>query len=209
MAAFMAAAAALMAAGAVSGWFTERAAARSQQRAAKYAGELAENRAVALEQRANVEAAIGQRVAINQRRLGRYVRSAAIARAGASGVDPSSPDVTNILGDIDREAELRALTALYQGTEAERVTRYGASLERAEAKNLRYLGKVSRRLGNAQANANLLKNTGAAASYGYGAYAKANPPATTTQPTGSPLYQNYGGGGFGQFERHSYGSGYT
>lgn len=208
MAAFMAAAAALVAAGAVSGWFTERAAAKAQQRAAKYSAELAENRAVALEQKANVEAAIGQRIAINQRRLGRYVRSSAIARAGASGVDPSSPDVTNILGDIDREAELRALTALYQGTEAERVTRYAASLERAEASNLRYAGKVARRLGEAQANANLLKGAGQSASLGYSAYAGTTP-ATTTQTNNTSLYTNYGGGGFGQFERHSYGDGYT
>lgn len=208
MSMLLGAAAALALVSGTSRWYTGRLAAKQQQRAGKYAGELAENRAIGLEQRANVEAAIGQRAAINQRRLGRYVRSSAIARAAASGVDPSSPQVTNILGDIDREAELRALTALYQGAEGQRIAHYGALVERRYAKNLRYQGKIARKLGEAQANVSLLRGGAEAAVLGYGAY-KAETPATTGTTGGSALYRKYGRAPGHGYDWTLSGSGYT
>ncbi len=195
--ALMGVAAGLSLASGVGRFFSIRQAARAQERASKYTQALAENRAIALEQKANLSAAIAQRAAISERRAGRVLESTALARAAASGADVSSPGITAVIGDIDREMELRVLTRLYEGVEAEKGLRYEALLARKEGENFRWQGKVARKLGFAEANLALLKGVGGAIPYGIQAYKEFSqrpetpPPLPRRKPTppvrGAPL----------------------
>lgn len=131
----------------------------AMRQAGDYQRTLANRQAKAMDIQAGEERAASQRGAIEQRRQGRYVRSSAVAQAAASGAGVSDPTVTNIIGDIDQEAEYRALTELYQGESAARNLEYGADIGR-------WQGKAQERMSNAQANISLL--SGAAGAVGYG-----------------------------------------
>jgi hypothetical protein len=79
---------------------------------AKNQGLLAQMQA---ERNANAEEAMSQQAAAADRKKARYLRSRAIAVAGASGAGVSDPTVSDILTGIDTEGEMNALTALYEG----------------------------------------------------------------------------------------------
>lgn len=75
-------------------------------------GKLAQIQA---DRNANAEEAMAQQQAAADRKKARYLRSRALAVAGASGAGASDPTVTDILTGIDSEGEMNALTALYEG----------------------------------------------------------------------------------------------
>lgn len=155
----------------VVGFVQQRAAGRAQQRVANYEATLAGRRAEAMEQEAGQARASAQREAAEQRRQGRLVRSRAAAVMGGSGTAIE----TDILGDIDTEAELRALTSLYEGEETARGLEYGALLERAGGEGRRYAGEVERRVANKRAFLTLAGGAGQAATL-YATYGQDGPP---------------------------------
>lgn len=89
---------------------------------------------------AQVEA---QQVASQERKKTRYLRSRALAVAGASGAGVSDLTINNILTGIDTEGEMNALNALWSGDQTAEAYRSGAEMARAEgraAKRAGYLG---------------------------------------------------------------------
>lgn len=148
----------------------QRSAGRAQERVAAYQATLAGRRAEAMEQEAGQSRAAAQRAAMEERRLGRIVRSRAAAAMGASGTAVE----TDILGDIDTEAELRALTSLYRGEETARGLEYGAVLERAGGEGERHAGQVERRLADRRAVTTLAGGAGQVASL-YAKYGEGQP----------------------------------
>lgn len=95
-----------------------------QASAAKQAGkdELAMSEFVANQNRvaAGQERASSQRDAIEQRRKGRLVQSKFINQAAASGNSTLDPTTTNLFGDIAKESEYNAMSALYAGEDRAR-----------------------------------------------------------------------------------------
>jgi hypothetical protein len=210
---FMIAAAVLSMVAAAQQASAQRAAGQAAKQAAEYEATLAGRRADQMEIRsgqeraetarlANEQRAASQRDAIDQRRQGNLVASRARALAAASGGGVNDPTVTGILGDIDTEAEYRALTARYRGEsaatrtefEGDQLTRaldYGAVLERAGAEGTRYAGEVERRLANAKADQAIVSGLSNAASAG-ATYSFYRGGGTGTIAGGtSPLYAKY------------------
>ncbi len=159
-------------------------AARGQKKLGQYQQALSEAEAKQMETRAGQERASAQRRAIEERRVAGLVGSRATALAGASGAGVSDATVTNLLGDIDTEGELRALTALYEGEEMARGLEYGAQLTRAGGAGQAYAGALQGRLTNLSV-ANTIMSGGARA--------------------GSILYEKYGQPGQTSFDRTDYG----
>lgn len=91
------------------------------------------------ERNANAEEALAGQQAASDRRKARYLRSRALAVAGASGAGVSDPTVSDILTGIDTEGEMNALTALYEG--------------RIRADNTRAQGRAYAREGTARKGA--------------------------------------------------------
>ena len=152
------------------GFVQQQAAGRAQQRIADYQATLAGRTAEAMEQEAGQARAASQREQIEQRRRGRIVQSRAAAVMGASGAGID----TDILADIDTEAEIRALTSLYEGEETARGLEYGAMLERAGGEGRRYAGDVERRVSSRRAFLTLAGGAGQAASL-YAKYGQGGP----------------------------------
>lgn len=76
-----------------------------------------------------------QQQALNERRRAKFLRSRALAVAGASGAGISEdPTVGNILSDIETEGEYRALSALYEGDSLAEGLRSGSQSKRRMAK---------------------------------------------------------------------------
>lgn len=100
------------------------------------AGEAAQNNAkvVAIQQERDANAAQveAQQAATAERKKARYLRSRALAVAGASGAGVSDPTVSQILTGIDTEGEMNALNALWSGDETARALRHGARATRNE-----------------------------------------------------------------------------
>lgn len=134
----------------------QKAAGKYQQQVAVYQGQLANAQAAAQEQQAGQERAVSQRAAMEQRRQGRIVGSRAQALASASGAGALDPTLVDITAGIDTEAELRALTALYQGEERARGLEYGATVTRAGGAGTVYAGEAARRAGEAAAGRSYL-----------------------------------------------------
>jgi len=148
---------------------------------------IANNRAKVLEQKANLAAAASQRAAIDQRRLGRYIRGQAVAAAAASGVDPSSVSVGSIVGDIDFEAELRALNFRHQGVVEERGLRYEAVLARNAGAYAKYQGRLGQAFAEQRAAQTRLAGFGAGVSSFAGGAGQSGGGYSTQQP--QPSYQ--------------------
>jgi hypothetical protein len=104
--------------------------------AAKAQGALAQIQA---DRNANAEEAMSQQQALQDRKKARYLRSRALAVAGASGAGVSDPTVSDILTGIDTEGEMNALTALYEG--------------RIRAENTRATGRIYANEGRARRTA--------------------------------------------------------
>ena len=130
----------------------QESAALANQQAAEYAATLAGRRAEALEIRAGQERAVSQRRAAEERRQGRIAQSRTRALAAASGASVASPSVVGILGDIDTEAEYRALTGLFEGEEAAKGLEFGAQLERAGGEGELFAANVESELASRRAD---------------------------------------------------------
>lgn len=104
------------------------------------------------EKQANQALVEAQAEAANERKKAKYLRSRAQATAGKSGTDLSSPDISNILTDIDTEGEMNALNALFSGEYMARGLRTGAAVARANgrvAQSARYLSAATTTLSGA------------------------------------------------------------
>lgn len=141
----------------------------SQASAMKAAGKASEtiamSQAKAMEQQAGQERASSQREALEARRQAKLVQSRARALAAAGGGDTSDPTVVNLLGDIDTEGELRALTALYQGEEKAKGLEYQAQVTKMG-------GIADYNVAKSKANAALVSTAGSIISQGSSLYAK-------------------------------------
>jgi len=93
-----------------------------------------------LEQLAGQEEAVGQRRALEERRLGRLRSSRALARSAASGGGVA----TNIIADLDAQADFLARLALFGGKDRARLRRTQAQIKRFEAKSSRRAGRDAR-----------------------------------------------------------------
>lgn len=95
------------------------------------------------EKDANQALVEAQAEAAGERKKAKYLRSRAQAVAGKSGADPSSPDISNIIADIDSEGEMNALNALYSGDYLARGLRAGAGVARRTGAAARTAGYTS------------------------------------------------------------------
>lgn len=95
------------------------------------------------EKAANQALVEAQSDAASERKKAKYLRSRAQAVAGKSGGDVSSPDISNILTDIETEGEMNALNALYSGEYLARGLRTGAAVARRTGSAARTAGYTS------------------------------------------------------------------
>lgn len=115
----------------------------SQVRQGKAAEAQANLIAAQREKAANQATIEAQAEAANERKRAKLVRSRALAIAGASGTDPSSKGVSDILTDIDVEGEMNALTSLYSGDYLAQGLRSGADSIRREGRARKSAGYTS------------------------------------------------------------------
>ena len=103
---------------------------------AKGAQAKANSKAVArqMESDANRAEAVGQREYLDQQREGRYIESALLARAGASGAGVSDVTVEKLRDDVLDQSLYNAMTALYNGDSAARSKRWEAQVSREEGR---------------------------------------------------------------------------
>ena len=138
--------------------------ARDAARASRLAGErqkvAAEFNATELERQAGIAIALGQRQALEERRVAEHAASRALAVAAASGGGVSDPTVVKILADHKGMGAYKASLALYEGDERARQFRIAAMSERlggsgaleeglanARAYNIRAIGTTVRTAG--------------------------------------------------------------
>lgn len=108
------------------------------------------------ERDADIEQVGAQQRAANERRKARYLRSRALAVAGASGGGVSDSQVTNILADIETEGEMNALNSLWAGDQEARALRMRAHAQRVTGQAMRAAGGASAARGLFQAGADYL-----------------------------------------------------
>jgi len=92
-------------------------------------------------QQAGQERAASQRESEKEQRKGRLAASRALAVAAASGGGASDPGVVNTIADIESEAELNALAAMFEGEERARTLETGARVRRFEGASARAAGR--------------------------------------------------------------------
>jgi hypothetical protein len=102
---------------------------RGQQQQADYQEAVARNNAIALKQKANEDAAIGQRAAATESRKADLVQSRARSLGAASGTAVASPTQLNIEAGIAGQGDYNALSALYEGMSRSRASNQQADLE--------------------------------------------------------------------------------
>ena len=102
---------------------------RSQQAASNY-------QAAQLEAAAKTERAVAQREAMEERRQ----KDLMISRARAVGAASGGGQDISLLGEIEEDAELRALTAIWQGEEAAKGRKAQAAASRFEGQQLKRAG---------------------------------------------------------------------
>lgn len=100
-----------------------------QNQQSAYQEAVARNQAVALRQKANEDAAIGQRQAITESRKADLVQSRARALGAASGTAVSSPTQVAIESGIASQGEHNAMSALYEGMSRSQADTYQADLQ--------------------------------------------------------------------------------
>lgn len=147
---------------------------KAQQQAADY-------QAKSMEVKAGQERAVSQRQAINERRKLELAQSRAQAVAAASGAGAADPTVVSLSGQLEREGELNALTALYHGEQAASGLEEGAGLKRYEGNATAIGAEASADAARVSSYGSLFKGLSDAGSmymkYGSG----------VTQDSGSPL----------------------
>lgn len=117
-----------------------------------------------LEKKADNVIGSGQRQMLLERRNTDLVASRAIALSAASGSDLSSPDIVNILADIEGEGAYRESVALYEAEQQ-------AADMREEARNLREGIKSIESASKTRQTATALKGAASA----YDIYSRQNP----------------------------------
>lgn len=113
-----------------------------QMQAGKAANANAKFQAAQMEQQAGQERASSQREAIAQRRQANIMRSNAQAAAAASGGGATDPTVLNITGNLAKEGEYNALSALFEGEERARGLNLQATTTRMEGKQAKKQGMI-------------------------------------------------------------------
>lgn len=118
-----------------AGGFIQLLANRESARAQRIAGEsarvAAQFNALQAERQGGIAIALAQRQAAEERRLGRFAASRALAVAASSGGGVSDPTIVRLLANAHGEATYRANVALYEGEERDRQLRMEAILGRA------------------------------------------------------------------------------
>ena len=137
-----------------------KAAGEAQAVAFRHRAALSERAAEAKEQAAGQQRAISQRAAIEQRRQGGLVESRVQALSAASGAGALDPTIVGILGDIGRETDIRAETALFEGEEAARGLEFGADIDRAGGQGDIFAAEAAIRAGRAARGRSFLKAGG-------------------------------------------------
>jgi len=123
-----------------------------------------------MDQSAGNVLAAGQRLSANERLKADLLASRAIAVAGASGGDVSSPGVTSLIADIAGRGAYNAGIALYDAEDKARLMRMGATASR-------YEGDVAAAGGYSRAGAHLFAGAGAMAKSSslFGKYGRGGP----------------------------------
>lgn len=146
--------------GQIAGGQAAKAAAENEAVALRHRAALAERSAEAKEQAAGQERAVSQREAIEQRRQGKFVESRVQAISAASGAGALDPTIVGILGDIGRETDIRAETALFEGEEAARGLEFGAAIDRAGGAGDLFAAEAAIRAGRSARNRSFLAAAG-------------------------------------------------
>lgn len=113
-----------------------------QMQAGKAANANAKFQAGQMEQQAGQERASSQRDAIAQRRQSTIMQSNAQAAAAASGGGATDPTVLNITGNLAKEGEYNALSALFAGEERARGQELAATSTRMQGKQAKKQGMI-------------------------------------------------------------------
>lgn len=92
---------------------------------------------------ANAAQVEAQQRAAGERKKSRYLRSRALAVAGASGGGVSDPTISNILTGIDVEGEMNALNAMWSGDTTASGLRTSARMTRSEGRSAKRAGYTS------------------------------------------------------------------
>lgn len=114
-----------------------------QMQAGKAANANAKFQAAQMEQQAGQERASSQRAAIAERRRADIAMSNAQAAAAASGGGATDPTVLNITGNLAKEGEYNALSALFEGEERARGLNLQATTTRMEGKQAKRQGMMA------------------------------------------------------------------
>jgi hypothetical protein len=119
--------------GSVGGMFMNM---MGQSAQAEYQEGVARNNAIIQKQKANEEAAIGQREQIAETKKADLVASRAQALGAASGTARASPTQVDIESSIAAQGSSNALSALYDGMVRSRDANYQADIELFKADNI-------------------------------------------------------------------------
>lgn len=185
---------ALMAAGTVAQYRNTIAAGDAERDAANFRAQLADSQALVLDQNAGQARASAQRGALEERRKGGLVESRARALAAAGGGSLDSPDLENILANIQTEADYRAGVATFEGEERARGMETAAMLKRAGGAGEIYAGEVARDLSRGSATAGLIGGLGKTLAMSKGLdFGKGK--TTTVGGADMSLFDKYGGDG--------------
>lgn len=103
---------------------------------AAYKSAIARRQAVLDKQKANEEAALGQRNAETQQRKADLVQSRARALAAASGTVATSPTEIAIEQDIAAQGGYNALSSLYEGASRARASSYQGDIDLFKANRI-------------------------------------------------------------------------
>lgn len=151
----------------IGGGILQYQATKDQGRQAQRMGNLeAAIQADQLNTAANEEQAAAGRAAKESRRQGRILQSRAIAAAAAGGGSAATDkNISGIVGDIESEAEYRALTNTYQGDSTATNLRNRAKVGTVMAN---YQGKSGVKAANTAAYAGLLGTAGSVVKQTFG-----------------------------------------
>lgn len=109
----------------------------------KYQAAVARNQAVLDKQKANEEAAVGQRAAATEARKTRLAESRSRALAASSGTDAASPSIVDLEQDIAQQGGYNALSTLYEGMARSRTADYQAEIDLFKARRAKAAGPLN------------------------------------------------------------------
>lgn len=107
------------------------------QKEASYTSAVARNQSVLAAQKANEDAAVGQRAAITQSRKTDLAISRARALGASSGTEATSPTQVGIEQDLAQQGGYNALSALYEGMARSQTDEYQSELDLFKAQRIK------------------------------------------------------------------------